>query len=55
MKRILVLLSAVVLHDPLKWIREGTILSALLIGTLASFLRKKLSEPIAKLAYGGDK
>ncbi len=48
-------LSAVVLHDPLKWIREGTILSALLIGTLASFFRKKLSEPIAKLAYGGDK
>ncbi|MBR0130952.1 MAG: hypothetical protein IJM08_06585 [Firmicutes bacterium] len=49
------ILSLVILKNPFQWIREGTILSALVTGYIVAFFRKSFGKTIAKLAYGGDK
>ena len=49
------ILSIVVLRSPFKWIREGTIISALATGFMVSLFRKIFGQSVAKLAYGGDK
>ena len=47
-------LSLLVLGSPFKWIREGTIISALLTGHIVAFFRKSFGNAVAKLAYGGE-
>ncbi len=49
------LLSLVILKNPFKWIREGTVLAALATGYIVAFLKKILGGTVAKLAFGGDK
>ncbi|MCR5372095.1 MAG: DUF6198 family protein [Solobacterium sp.] len=46
------LLSFAVLHDPFRWIREGTVLSALVTGRLVTMFRSHLGERTEKLVHG---
>ena len=47
-------LSLLVLRDPFRWIREGTVLSALVTGRLVSIFRKLFGARVEKLACGKD-
>ncbi|MBQ1355507.1 MAG: hypothetical protein IIY72_03440, partial [Solobacterium sp.] len=47
-------LSLLVLRDPFRWIREGTVLSALITGRLVSVFRRLLGDQVEKLACGTD-
>ena len=48
------ILSLLILHDPFRWIREGTVLSALITGRLVSVFRRLFGARVEKLACGTD-
>lgn len=48
------ILSFLILGTPFKWIREGTIVSAMVTGYIVAFFRKKIGPSIAKWT-GNDK